>query len=775
MNEIELREVVCTKILYQNDKGFQIAIFKDKKSNSNYTIKGTLFAKTGMKYNITASLDDKNTKYDATYWVDSIRLDFDLNNASEKDLQKFLSSIISYDKAKKLSKVKNLIDVLEEMDIDKLMEVKGVGRSTAENVITAYFNQKDISDAYIYFADYGFTKKTIKKICKYYKSSSVAIETIKNDPYELTKVPGMGFKKVDGAFLLYCNNNGLNINDTRRTKAYVRYLFDEEYQSGNTWLDPLQILEKVKEYLPNVDLKYVIDYINDDNNFYSINNQNQLFNQTGKRITSKNNVLREMEIAQRIRRLATSQSSMKLKNVDQIIKDTEANQGWEYSQEQREAIDMLINQNICLLQGLGGTGKSSTLNAYINIIRKNGYSFKQCALSGKAANNMFLITRQKGSTIHSLLQLGTKKPLDDSNPILSDVIILDEVSMVDQKLFLSLIKAIKKGSKLIMIGDSGQLDSIGASVMNGIIKSNAIPTTTLTEIHRQAQNSAIITHSAAFRNGEKPEELTATKNTSKTYGNAQDLKYIFVDHKDEDDIYKHVIDEFKKGIQKFGVDGVQIICSTKSTGKNSTQKLNTFAQILANDYSPNKQEIDITKNDYTYTLRENDKVMNVRNNRNTTSPEGFERPIFNGNTGTLIEFIRQEEEVIEEKIIEDEVIKEKIIEEKIFALIDFDGIGEVLVEEQDFKNIELGYASTIHKSQGSTIPCVILALPYHYMLNSRELLYTAATRAKDYQVIITSPRTLKHTLDKTSKREEKTNIDLFIRELDKWKEELDIK
>ena len=209
--------------------------------------------------------------------------------------------------------------------------------------------------------------------------------------------------------------------------------------------------------------------------------------------------------------------------------------------------------------------------------------------------------------------------------------------------------------------------------------------------------------------------------------------------------------KFKEAIEKYGIDGTQIICSTRKTGNVSTATLNQYAQMIANPSDDSKAEIMIDKE---YVLREGDKVMNVRNNRLTKSPEGENRPIFNGNTGTLTRIVQGADDD--------------------YLLIDFDGIGEVMVDSKASKMIELGYAITTHKSQGSTIPCVIFVMPYHFLLNSRELVYTAVTRSSKYQIFLTSPRTLRDALKKTSKRTEQTNISLLIRELNRVQNELSI-
>lgn len=742
--------VWCNRILFNKDN-FNIALFKDTRTNVTYTIKGDMSVSVGGRYKIRASLDG-NPKYPDTYKMESCRYDIDLTTSTPKQLEKFFSTILGKGIAKELSNTPNIIDMLEKDDKDSLLSIKGVGEPTYEVITQAYVEQKDMSMAYIYFKDYEFTKSMIDTICYHYRSPDRAIEIAKKNPYLLVNVPKLGFKKVDSAVLLMNKNTNTQINHKQRFIAYIDFLFDEEYANGNTWLSPKELIDKVVDFVPGVEIKDVIEYINDSDKFYSIDNENSQFGRLGKRITNKRNLILEMKIAKELRRISIDKSRLYIKDVDKVIKDTETRQGWEYADEQKRAINTILNNNVCIIQGTAGSGKTSTVNAYTNILKHNNYMFSQCALSGKAANNLTIATGVRGSTIHSLIGYNTKNQNNKKHPLPTDVVILDEISMVEDRIFLALLEAIPKGGKLIMLGDAGQLDSIGVGVLNGMIRSKAIPTITLKQIHRQATKSAIITHSLEFRKGKLPQELKLKTFSEKIYGEKQDLKYILVKKDEEDEISRLAMFEYKRLIAEYGVDNVSIICSTKKTGTTSTQKLNAYAQIIANPEKINKKEIKIGKNNNLYVLREGDKVINSKNNYNTKNVYGYPTPIYNGNTGTLLS-----------------------INNDGSLTIDFDGIDKILVEGSSVKNIELGYATTIHRVQGSTIKAVIFALPFHFLLNSRELVYTGATRASDYQTIITSPRSIREALKKTSKREEKTNLDIFIRELNIWQEKLGIR
>lgn len=751
-------KAICQKIIFQSKDGFKIALFKDDSSAEPIKVKGTMYIVEGNYYQVKAELDQSNPRFPDTYFALNVKYDIDLEKADAKQMVTFLSTITSYRLAKALvDELPDLVSILENGDIDSLTKVNGFGLKNAEKLIDAYSSQKDFSEAFIQMEKFNLTKEAIIKVCKFFKNIDKAISLLNDDPYNLTKVPGFGFKKADTAFLMMCKNCGGDVNDPRRVKAYIDFLFEEEFAKGNTWITPVDLVSKTLEFIPSANVKAIASYVNQSEKYYSLNVENPLFGELGKRIVPKSNLLLEMNIANRLREIATQESVMELTGIEEAIAETEEKQGWQYSLEQRNAISALIKNDVCLIQGPAGTGKTSVVNAFTSILKKNGYSFAQCALSGKAANNLSLVTGEQGSTIHSLTRYGTNFPANKTNPLPYNVFILDEVSMPDAWIFLTLLNAIPKGSKLIMLGDIGQLESISVGVMNGIIKSKAIPAISLKEIHRQAKDSGIITHSSYFRNGKMPKELGLATNESQIFGVKQDLEYVLVDNDDEKRISELTMRAFKEKIKEFGVDGVQIICPTKTAGTTSTFKLNQYAQIIANPKEDGKPEIEVKgENGTNYFLRLNDKIINHQNNKTTHKPNDKNtlRPIFNGNTG---------------------VIKEIIVEGKNETLIiDFDGIGEVEVSNEAIKHIHLGYAITVHKCQGSTIPCVLLALPFHFLLNSRELVYTGVTRASKYQIIFTSPKTLKAALKKTSKRTERTNLDMFIRELNAWKEKLNI-
>ena len=328
----------------------------------------------------------------------------------------------------------------------------------------------------------------------------------------------------------------------------------------------------------------------------------------------------------------------------------------------------------------------------------------------------------------------------------TNTVLIDELSMVNLELFLAVLRAVPLGAKLIMLGDFGQLESIGVGVMASFIKSKKVPMMLLKKIHRQAEKSAIITHSIAYRNGKIPSEVDMKSiKEPQVHGEMEDLEYFFVE--DEAEIGVNVLKYFSSLLKTYDLQETQILCPTKSTGSVHCAYLNEKAQMIANPSDGSKIEIEVGYKGKEYILREGDKVINMKNTRDTKSPNGDDRPIYNGNTG---------------------IVKSIDVSEMAIT-VDFDGIGEVVVTTENLNNIELGYAITLHKAQGSTIKCVVMALPNHYLLNSKELLYTGITRASNYQVLVTTEKALRSAVKKSNATKKNVSLDIFLQDYDKWK------
>lgn len=690
-------------------------------------LKGNMALNPNTDYIITCSpINDPKWGYQYEY-VFSKR-SAPVEDMSIEDFNQFLTEITIYAKVI-AQKFDDPREIFKNKDLHALTQIKGIGLVTAKRMFEAYEAQKDYSPAYVAFGKWGFSMAMTRKIVRTMSSVDGAVSWLEKDPYHFMIVDGIGFKTIDAKAI----EHGMRANDPRRVRAYVTNFFKEMEADGNSWIYLSELLNQLRKDIFGIDLEDTSKWLQGSKDFFTYEREGKLA--IGLAETFKC----QKRIVNNLFRLLNAPRNVELQNVEETISNVESDQGWGYSPSQKVAIRELLNKKVALLNGKGGTGKTSILNAVLKVFMKNGCSVATCALSGKAADNLTQITGKRGSTIHRLLGAAPSSfSHNESNPLNYDVIVLDEVSMVNVRLFDALIRAMKSNAVLIMVGDSAQLDSIGVGVMRGILSNNRIPNITLTEIHRQAANSAIVQHSLAYRAGKRPSDLTFKSWTM--YGEDKDMGYAFENIEDEtNNVIKDTVRVFKASLNKYSVNDIQILCPTIS----NCEKLNGYAQEIANPRGESKEEYEIKSGKDSYVLRVGDKVINTSNNYETTDPDGDkERPIFNGNTGIIT--------AISVETDKNENIK------NCRMVIDFDGIGKVAVANGDLKAIHLGYAITVHKSQGSTIPCVIIALPFQYMLNSRELLYTAITRASKKAFLITSERTLGATVKKSS---EKTHRD----------------
>ena len=746
--EIEVTGQLGRIIFEAKDSDFQIAtlILKDVKDikeagSAEIVVKGEMSLLNNTDYIFRGELIvDK--RYGNQYKLISIKRKKLIESLSKEEFRDFLYNVAGETKVDAIyATFEDPRKVFAEGAVDKLKEAKGIGDYLAKRYIEIYEEQKDYGKAYVEYAKWGFTPSFTRKVVKDKGSVEIAISILKRNPYDLMGVQGIGFKTIDAKAL----EKGIKPNDMRRVRAFIANYFEELAMDGNSWIGLLELVQYLKNEIYECDIDFVVRYLNESDKY-------KIYNRNGLDCVSSINVFNtEQGIARELLRIMLGKNNMKLTDSEEVVKTVEQRQGWEYSPEQMAAIRQMVKYNVFLLQGLAGTGKSSVMNAFVQMLQKHYYEYKQCALSGKAAQNLAGITGKKGSTIHRLLGYGEGGfSYNERNKLPTDVVILDEISMVDIDIFYSLLKAIPNGAKLIMLGDSGQLDSIGVGVMDEMIKSKVIPSTTLVKIHRQAQDSAMITHSVAFRNGKYPTDLKTKAKTRKIYGVKRDLGYTFVSSQKESKISSETMMIYKTLVKKYGVNDLQIITPTISSGVVNCDQLNDACQLIVNPKSESKAEIKLEKSkDRTFIIREGDKVINTKNNMHTEDAEAEDEvkkqlPIFNGNTG-IVESI--------------EMISEKAAN----MIVNFDGVGRVRMKTKDIMYLQLGYAITVHKAQGSSIPCVLVALPFQFKLDSRELLYTAITRARHLSYIVTSPRTLKYSISKTSKQNHHNNLGMLLK------------
>ncbi len=742
-----LKRILFPKGVWSTKGGFTIASFEpinveegELEVNPQYgtfTIKGEL-PPLDMKaeYYFSIEAGDRHPTFGLSYENIFMRQDVNLDTSDEKSVKNFLKIIMTDKQVKSLYEAfDNPMEIIEAKDIEKLTEANGIGYRTAERIINHYESQKDYTFAYMELGEYDLTPKTIRKIVTFYGSPELAVQKVKENPYELMRIDGYGFKKCDEIFF----KTGGTANAPMRIRSFLIHALTEEAGKGHTWSTPTDILHATLEYIPTADMVLVGKMLLEDTEtFYLTEDKSRISLIAFERLESL--------VANQLHRLLKAENKFDYDGWEDFVKLLEEKQGWEFTYEQRTAMQMMLDENVSMLQGYGGTGKTTTLKAVADVLEEKGYLYAQCALSGKASNNLTLVTGKDGSTIHRLLgfnPLENKFTYDAKNPLPYDIIIVDEISMVDARLFAHLLLAIRSGAKLIMLGDSQQLESIGIPVMMPMIESGLIPTMTLTQIHRQAQKSAVVTDSIAIRQG-----LQVVKETKGRviHGELQDLEYELVENDDE--IFVHVMKEFYKYMKLEDIKDIQILTQVRTNGANSCLSINRACQKVYNPLQDGQEQVEIGNKEKgtDYVLRERDKVINVRNNYDSVDEYGNICPVFNGNVGILESFGSDDDGK--------------------YMLIDFEGIGVVKIYENNYNSIELAYCITVHKSQGSSSKIVIIAFPFHYLLNSRQIIYTAITRTREHCVVIGSKKTLTKAIQKDDVSNKRTYLADYLKALE---------
>lgn len=682
----------------------------------------------GTTYKVFCKLAETHEIYGDTYGLIYISKCIDI---SSKDKQKeFLRNVLNENLVEKLfDEYDDVIKLLENRDVKSLMKIKGIGNQVALRMIDEYEESKDYSSIYMELGQLGFTHTFIKKLVDFYKSPDTVIDIVKNNPYDLLRVDGIGFKKADE---VACKV-GITKYDVRRIKGFLLYYLNDQGEAGRSYLNYQDLMKALYDTLG-----FVPEEIINTTAKQMIDNKDVVVLDNGSKIALKKFYDLEKNIMNELFRLQIGlvkvvendsnklngihddyiPKSFNIGNWETITENVEEKQGFMFTDEQRAAIKLSLDNHVMALTGGAGVGKTSTANGICSLY--SGYSILTCALSGKASVRITEATGLPASTIHRALGYQNGKFMfNKENKLAVDIVLIDEATMINGTLFLSLLEAIPTGAKVIIMGDVQQLTPIGnCQVFADILDSNVLPVVKLSKPHRQALRSGIIPTSIKIANQQQIFDGDYTGNT--VIGELKDMEFDISGKGNEESISDKIIKHFQIELEKFhDVMEVQVCVPMRLRGELSCYNLNSKIQSIYNPKLSNCNEIEIfleKKNDEAkkYIIRAGDKVINTKNNYKCINSEGGTTPVFNGNMG---------------------IVKE--IEKNGMCTINFIGIGEVIFTKSDCKNLELGYACTVHKLQGSGFYSTIVGLDNSsYIMNNSELLYTAITRAKKYCVLI---------------------------------------
>lgn len=588
-----------------------------------------------------------------------------------------------------------------EKNIERLVEVEGIGKKRIDMIQKAWDDQKEIREVMVFLQSHGVSSGYAAKIFKQYGNSSIPIVT--ENPYRLAMdIFGIGFITADHI----AEKLGFQKNSPLRIKAGVIYVLHQLSDDGHVYFpyEPLitecrKILDvdrdDIVEGIAAIELEklIVIEDISDSREGQPENN---------KAVFLEKFHFCETSISRRLKSLVQGEKSIRRIQEDKALDWVQKQLSITLASRQIEAIRMAIRNKVMVITGGPGTGKTTIINAVLKIFSQLQVKILLAAPTGRAAKRMSETTGHESRTIHRLLEFSMTRggfQKDEDSPLDCDLLIVDEASMMDTVLMHHLLKAIPVHSTFILVGDVNQLPSVGAgNVLNDIINSEKVAVVRLNEIFRQAQKSRIIVNAHSINNGIVPYTGKPSQNDD----------FYFIEQEDPQKVLEKILQLVTTRIpDRFGfhsVDDIQVL-SPMHRGVIGAGNLNQELQKALN-----REDRGVVSGNRSFLV--NDKVMQIRNN--------YDKDVFNGDIGRIQSVSSEQQEVV----------------------ICFDG-RNLVYDFSDLDEIVLAYAISVHKSQGSEYPAVVIpVLTQHYMLLQRNLIYTAVTRGKKLVVLVGTRKAL---------------------------------
>ena len=597
----------------------------------------------------------------------------------------------------------NTLDIIENQ-IDRLAEVKGIAEKSIAKIARAWEAQKDIRDVMIFLQSHGVSSAYASKIFKRYGDRSIAV--VKQNPYRLaTDIFGVGFLKADSI----AKELGFSNDSEVRVEAGIVYTLHQLAEDGHVYFPYEPLVQRCCEILgvgePPVvraigSLSKTKQIIVED-----INEGDAHFRQNNKAVYLTRFHQCETEIANRLKVLLSSPKAIRKVDSARAIQWVQQQLSFQPAEKQKDAIRFALENKVMIITGGPGTGKTTIVKAILKIFSQMKINILLAAPTGRAAKRMSEMTGHEAKTIHRLLEYSIHKhgfQRNEKNPLECDLLIIDETSMIDTILMHHLLKAIPATTTCIFVGDVNQLPSVGpGNVLNDMIACGSLAVVELNEIFRQARTSRIVVNAHKINEGRLP-----AFDQSDLFDPNND--FYFIEQDDAQKVLEIILELVRRRIpQRFGfdaLDDIQVL-TPMHKGLVGAANLNEQLQSVLNPGNGG-----VSRGDHTF--RVNDKVMQIRNN--------YDKAVFNGDIGRITAMRPEERQVT----------------------ASFDNRA-VVYDFSELDEMVLAYAVSVHKSQGSEYPVVILPiLTQHYILLQRNLIYTAVTRGRNLVVMVGSRKAM---------------------------------
>ena len=590
---------------------------------------------------------------------------------------------------------KDTLKILEESPA-RLAEISGIGAKKAAAFGKAYSEISDLREIMLFLEEHGVSGSYAAKVQLAY--GNTAVDRIKNNPYRLIEdIEGIGFKTADRIALAA----GFDAASEERIRAGIGYALNLAASGGHTCVPEEELLRYAVQILQ-------VEFMDVEPVFRRMIGSNLLRTEdwNGQRFIYPEYLYRaETGTARMLLTLRDHPDSLGKVDEEKIMEGWEKEAGIELAEAQKEAIRSSLKFGVFALTGGPGTGKTTIIKGILSVLKRAGCKVLLAAPTGRAARRLVAAAGQKAQTVHRLLEYTVTGEFGKNSEDLleADAVIIDEASMLDIVLFYHLLDALPLGCRLVLVGDVDQLPSVGAgSVLNDLIRSGKMPVVRLHEVFRQAEISSIVRNAHRINRGIMPECVP-------------DSDFTMVEFADEEQAAAYITDLYAHETEDGCWQALQIL-SPMHKGTCGVQNLNKLLQDRVNPPSMGKDEIVLPGG---MVLRLGDKVMQIRNN--------YEKDVYNGDIGQIAD------------------IADKTL--KVWYPDRTDG-GYVTYAEGEFDELQLAYAMSVHKSQGSEYSHVVLALvPGHYVMLQRNLLYTAVTRAREKVILVGTKSALQTAVD----------------------------